>query len=55
MAEINCYEVIYYEVKIVRKPTRSFYTEEEALKYIDENKENFVFMTKTLKAVIDFN
>lgn len=53
MAEIKSYGVIYYEVKIVRKPTRSFFTEEEALKYIDENKEDFVFMTKTEKAVID--
>lgn len=53
MAEIMCYEVIYYEVKIIRKPKRTFHTEEEALKFIDENKEDFVYMTKTEIAQID--
>lgn len=53
MAEIICYEVVYYAVKIRNKPTLTFYTEEEALKYIDENKEDFVFMTKTENAQID--
>lgn len=53
MAQVSCYEIIMYEVKIANKPIREFYTEEAALEFIAEHKDEFVFMRKLENAIIE--
>ena len=53
MAEVSCYEVIMYEVKLHGKPVRVFYEEEKALEFIEDHKEEFVFMRKIEGAVVE--
>lgn len=53
MLEISCYEVERYEVKLKHKPRFEFYEEEKALKFIEENKEDFVYMVKIQRAIIE--
>lgn len=54
MAKISCYEVIMYEVKLRNKPIREFYEEEKALEYIENHKNDFVFMRKHERAIVEY-
>lgn len=51
--EIVCKELVVYEVKLKDKPIREFYQEEEALDFIAENINEYVFMHALYSCVID--
>lgn len=52
MYQISHYEIIEYQVKIAGKNVKKFYTEEEALAYINNNISAFIYMRKISNAML---
>lgn len=51
--KIDRWEALRYEVEISLQPKRVFYTEDEALRYIELNSDGFISMVKISTAVLD--
>lgn len=51
--EVVSKEIIMYEVKLVDKPIMEFYSEEEALEFVAENINDYVFMRALSDCIVD--
>lgn len=51
--KIDRWEALRYEVEISLQPKRVFYTEDEALRYIELNSDSFISMVKISTAVLE--
>lgn len=51
--EVVSKEIIVYEVKLVDKPIMEFYSEEEALEFVAENINDYVFMRALCDCIVD--